>query len=435
MILMVPDGNIDKSSWKEKLGTCNFTLAFILILNFRSSSEDQDYISSRYLPSPGNLIGSVQNFTSWIIWGRTGEESSAFFSNSTELAKILLRHGQYGAVENLLAIVDAHSRKEKISQSVQSIDGEWCTHLHILGCCLLARAHCGVQGISKERKVREAVRCFFRASSGRGSFQALQNLSFQAALTHPECTGSASTAAWKLHYYQWAMQMFEQYNMSQGACQFALAALEQVDEVLGLKDDNHGGDPLNEPAATIRGRLWANVFKFTLDLNHYCDAYCAIISNPDEDSKYICLRRFIIVLCERGATKALCDGQLPFIGLMEKVEQELAWKAERSDIAANPNPYKLLYAFEMHRHNWRRAANYMYRYSARLRIEAASKQPPQLSVALHERLNGLSAAINALHLVHPAYAWIDPQLEGNFCQDEHYPNKKARKIVEENCKF
>lgn len=86
--------------------------------------------------------------------------------------------------------------------------------------------------------------------------------------------------------------------MREAACQFALAALEQVDEALG-------SGVLDESATAVKGRLWANVFKFTLDLNYYYDAYCAIISNPDEESKTICLRRFIIVLYERGAVKVL----------------------------------------------------------------------------------------------------------------------------------
>lgn len=101
------------------------------------------------------------------------------------------------------------------------------------------------------------------------------------------------------------MQIFEQYNISEGACHFALAALEQVDEALSLKDDSSGSNALNESASTVKGRLWANVFKFTLDLNLLQDAYCAIISNPDEESKYICLRRLMIVLYERKATKVL----------------------------------------------------------------------------------------------------------------------------------
>ena len=98
------------------------------------------------------------------------------------------------------------------------------------------------------------------------------------------------------------MQIFEQHSMSEGACQFALAALEQVDDIFDL-DNGTEAESLPETAAMIKGRLWANVFKYSLDLKHFQDAYCAIISNPDDDSKYICLRRFIIVLCELGETK------------------------------------------------------------------------------------------------------------------------------------
>ncbi|KAI9177139.1 hypothetical protein LWI28_011540 [Acer negundo] len=144
-----------------------------------------------------------------------------------------------------------------------------------------------------------------QASAGQGASQALQSLSHKAGLPHLAFDGCLSSAAWKLHYYQWVMQMFEQYNVSEGACQFALAALEQVDKALSVKDDGGSANPLNESTTTLKGWLWANVFKFTLDLNLLRDAYCAIISNPDEERKYICLRRFVKVLYERKATKVL----------------------------------------------------------------------------------------------------------------------------------
>ncbi|XP_057965063.1 nuclear pore complex protein NUP160 [Malania oleifera] len=423
------DSSIDKRSWKEKLGKCDFALAFILLLNSRSSSGGESLLSLRNLPCPHDFISSVRDFASWIIWGTTGEESSRLFSHATNIAVILLRHGQYDAVEFLLCIVDAHLCKEKISECIQAIDGEWCTLLHLLGCCFVAQAHYRLRGSLKERKLCEAVRCFFRASSGQGASEALRGLSYEAGLPPPGF-GFVSPAAWKLHYYQWAMQIFEQYNFSEGACQFALAALEQVDEAVASENNSQETHLLNEPATTVKGRLWANVFKFTLDLNHFNDAYCAIISNPDEESKQICLRRFIIVLYERGAVKILCGGKIPFIGLTEQIERELAWKGERSDISATPNMYKLLYAFEMHRHNWRKAAGYIYQYSARMKMEAALKDYQQRSLALQGRLNGLSAAINALHLVHPAYAWIDSTSEENSFDNEHYPSKRSKKSDE-----
>ncbi|XAR49206.1 hypothetical protein NMG60_11032316 [Bertholletia excelsa] len=422
------DNNIDKRSWNLNLGKCEFTLACMLLLHFRSSSEVEGNLFVKCLPGPESFISSVRRFASWILCGMT-EESPAFFSHSTELALVLLNHGQYDAVEYLLTSVEEHSRKEKISESIQNDDGKWGTLLHLLGCCLLAQAQRMPQGVPKEKRVCEAVRCFFRASSARGASQALQGLSYKVGLAHLGFSGCLSAAAWKLHYYQWAMQIFEQYKLSESACQFALAALEQVDEALGPKDDSPGADTLKESATAVKGCLWANVFTFMLALNLYYDAYCAIISNPDEESKYICLRRFIIVLYERGSVKILCDGQIPFIGLADKVEQELVWKAGRSDVSAKPNPFKLLYAFEMHRHNWRRAATYIYLYSVQLKTEAAFRDQQRRSLILQERLNGLSATINALHLVHPAYAWIDPILEESSLQKEQYSSKKARLTV------
>ncbi|KAI4300319.1 hypothetical protein L6164_033710 [Bauhinia variegata] len=414
------DGNMGKRSWHEKLGKCDFTLAFIFLLNIGSSSTDHIDLSLQSLPNMQNIINGMRSFVSWIIWDQGGG-SSTFVSRSIDLAFILFKNGQYGATEQLLTMVEAHLQKEKTSRSIQETDGGWCIRHHLLGCCLLAQVKCGLLGTLKEKKVSDAARCFFRSSSGNGASGALQSLPEDIGLPYLGFSGSVSTAAWKLHYYQWAMQLFEQYNISEGAFQFGLAALEQVDEAIHTKDDKSMRESINESAITIKGRLWANVFKFALDLGRYFDAYCAIVSNPDGESKDICLRRFIIVLYEQGAIKILCNNQLPLIGLMEKVEQELAWKAERSDISAKPNLYKLLYTFQMHQHNWRRAAHYMYLYSTRLRSEVALKDYQVGSVILQERLNALSAAVNALHLVQPACAWIDPPAEGSSLLDENYP--------------
>lgn len=89
----------EQRSWNEKLGKSDFTLAFLLLLSIQGSSEGQSHLSFRYLPDPASITNSVQQFTSWIIWGRKDEESSVFLSHSVELALILLRHGQYDAVE------------------------------------------------------------------------------------------------------------------------------------------------------------------------------------------------------------------------------------------------------------------------------------------------------------------------------------------------
>lgn len=93
-----------------------------------------------------------------------------------------------------------------------------------------------------------------------------------------------------------------------------------MEEAVSPKDDYCGRLPFNESAITVQGRLWANVFKFALDLHQLYDAYCAIISNPDEESKYICLRRFIIVLYECDAIKVRCQRtHIPNIVLLGQV--------------------------------------------------------------------------------------------------------------------
>ena len=171
---------------------------------------------------------------------------------------------------------------------------------------------------------------FLRASCGEGASQALQSLSSKAGLPHLGLSKfftivhnyllnkfiflfiyvflffsrwSCTIGSMEASLLSMGNANFEQNNISEGACQFALAALEQVDEALDPQNDSCGEDTLNELATSFKGRLWANVFKFTLDINHFYDAYCAIISNPDEESKTICLRPFIIVLYERGAIK------------------------------------------------------------------------------------------------------------------------------------
>ncbi|XP_021721051.1 nuclear pore complex protein NUP160-like isoform X2 [Chenopodium quinoa] len=425
------DSDNGKGSWIAKLGSIDFTLAFILVLDGQGSSEGWSYQSLSCLPNPGSFINLVKHFSGWLVWGMSSEPPLYIFGHSTEIALSLLRHGQYNAVQNLLKIVDAHLRNEKLSGSIQNSDGQWCVLHHLRGCSLLAQAQRVPCGPSKEKKVSEAMRCFFRASSGEGAAQALQKLSAEAGLSHLEFSKFASAAAWKLHYYQWVMQKFEQYTISDVASQFALAALEQVDEAVETDGNTSKLSFSDESTTSIKGRLWANVFKFALDLDQYYDAYCALVSNPDDENRFICLRRFIIVLYERGATKILCDSHLPFIGLNDKAEQELAWKAACSDISARPNPYKLLYAFEMHQQNWRKAATYIYMYSVQLKNELTLRSHQNTSLALQERLNGISAAINCLHLVHPMYAWIDSRMGGCHLHSVSHPTKKARTMEEQ----
>lgn len=94
-----PDSSFDRRSWKERQGKPNFTLAFLLLPFGPNCSEEHDELTLRNIPGPQDILSAARNFIGWIIWGRTGEESSIFLSHSTELAMILIRNGQYSAAE------------------------------------------------------------------------------------------------------------------------------------------------------------------------------------------------------------------------------------------------------------------------------------------------------------------------------------------------
>lgn len=90
---------MDRRSLNEKLGKCDFTLGFVLLLSLQNSSQEQANLSSVHLPNPSNVLTLVREFTSWIIRGRTAEESSVFFIHSIDLSFIFLRYSQYNAIQ------------------------------------------------------------------------------------------------------------------------------------------------------------------------------------------------------------------------------------------------------------------------------------------------------------------------------------------------
>lgn len=99
MFYALSDSSANRRSWNGKLGKCDFPLAFILLLDHQNSFE---CAVSRHLPDPCSIIAPVHNFISWIVWGGSEDESSSFSTRSTVLSLILLKHGQFDAVEVLL---------------------------------------------------------------------------------------------------------------------------------------------------------------------------------------------------------------------------------------------------------------------------------------------------------------------------------------------
>lgn len=101
------DSDMRRRTWNEKLGKCEFTLAFVFLPSIQTSSRDRSRDSSRDIPDVNDIIISMRDFASWIIWGHTGD-SFTFLSRATDLALILLRHGQYDAVEVIALLTVSH---------------------------------------------------------------------------------------------------------------------------------------------------------------------------------------------------------------------------------------------------------------------------------------------------------------------------------------
>ncbi|XP_057453270.1 nuclear pore complex protein NUP160-like isoform X2 [Lotus japonicus] len=170
------DNNLGRQLWNEKLGRCDFKMAFIFLLNVKSSSVDHSHLFSERFSYMQSFINRMRDFISLVIWGQAGG-SSTFLSRSIDLAFILFKHDQYGAAEQLLMMVEGHLLKKKTSHSIQDTDGGWCIRHHLLGCCLLAQVQGGLHATKKDKKVSDAICCFFRSSSGNGASEALQSLS------------------------------------------------------------------------------------------------------------------------------------------------------------------------------------------------------------------------------------------------------------------
>ncbi|KAI5066304.1 hypothetical protein GOP47_0018928 [Adiantum capillus-veneris] len=397
--------NVSANKHDRQYGMQEMTLAEILLSSCLKIFPKGQISNSKGILSSDYLLDATKFLTSWLMWGKENDQRESLSSHSVTLAAVLLQHGQYRALQELLGIVENFCNELEVLESKVS-KGDWCARLHLLGCGLLGQSRNGLKESAIKSRVEKAVHHFFRVASvvGQGREAALSLFSQIGMDTSYLVHGVISS--WKFHYYEWVMQIFEQNHELEGACQFAYAALQEADEAArhSIVEDT---TEISTAVLAIKGCLWANIFKFSLDKRKYKEAYCAIMSNPDKESKYVCLRRFLIVLCEQKAAEVLCGSKLPYAGMLERLEQELFMKAQHSDLNANPNPFKLLYSFHMQRSKWRRAALYMYAYSVRMKEMGLAEAGLPVQFVLQEQLSGLAAAINALHLVEPMHAWLD----------------------------
>lgn len=182
-------------------------------------------------------------------------------------------------------------------------------------------------------------------------------------------------------YYLKVIQLFEQHSALDCVIQFARMAMDQPDRL----------------SPSQLAMFHSIVFTNYLELEHYQDAYHALIDNTDESRRRDCLRQLVVRLFERRRIDLLMN--FPYIGLHDDLESIVESRA-RSMAIENNAYYDFLYAFHVSKSGMRRAAAIMYEQAMRFGLECDTLS------AIERRYECLLTCLTTLHLVDEKYRWI-----------------------------
>ncbi|CAJ0956067.1 unnamed protein product [Ranitomeya imitator] len=242
----------------------------------------------------------------------------------------------------------------------------WC--LVNAGSCLFMMGQCYL--VTGEG--HKALECFCKAASE------VEREDFLEKLIHVDEEDLPSSA--RLQYYNRVLRLLEGVGLPELVIQLATLAISETADDL-------------KSQATLRTRI----FKYYLDLGHNSRAYDALTLIPDHSRQLDCLRQLVIVLCERSQLQELVE--FPYVNLQSEVVSIIEARARAVDLLTH-NYYELLYAFHIHRHNYRKAGTVMFEYGMRLGREVRTLK------GLQKQVNAYLACLNCLQLIRPEYAWI-----------------------------
>ncbi|KAH8403080.1 hypothetical protein KR222_004297, partial [Zaprionus bogoriensis] len=183
-----------------------------------------------------------------------------------------------------------------------------------------------------------------------------------------------------VHYYLKVIQLFEQHSAADYVIQLAHMAMSKLQ--------------LEDPQLPMFQSI---VFNNHLQLEHYEEAYHALVYNADPSRRKDCLRQLVIMLFERRRFDLLV--KLPYNNLQEEFEDIVESRARSLSIEQN-QVYNFLYAFHVDKGNMRKAATVMYEQAMRFQVDN------DVPDALQKRCSSLLVCINCLHLVDKRYRWI-----------------------------
>ncbi|KAJ3290184.1 hypothetical protein HK104_006963 [Borealophlyctis nickersoniae] len=222
-------------------------------------------------------------------------------------------------------------------------------------------------------------------------------------------------------YFRHVMQMFHDKHIWDMVAVFARLALKRF-----TTEQNES----NQEAVKT---LYRHLFTASLEMLAFDEAYEAMIGNPDEPTRFDCLRHFVTVAAEHGRIDLICSNY-PFVGMQHEVERTLQFKARADAVHVpgkpGPNYYTVLYGYHVFKGDYRSAAMAMYQYARRLNGLTLGGNLVSVQQILSEQARSYLAAINALDLVDQEYRWIVAEEDKTVAGWDSERGKKRRRIDE-----
>ncbi|KAG5644918.1 hypothetical protein DXG03_007383 [Asterophora parasitica] len=163
--------------------------------------------------------------------------------------------------------------------------------------------------------------------------------------------------------------------------------------------------------------LWATLITGFSELALYEDAYAALMATPYEKLKRECVSQLAYRMCDDNAVERLMT--FNFAGIVDEVEDALAFKARNVDPRVNPSYSRILYTWFIRRGDYRNASLAMYQRARKL--QDLISDPTSFASLADEQLEAYNVAINALSLVDQKNAWVLLPLPG-----DHEPRKRRK---------
>lgn len=183
-------------------------------------------------------------------------------------------------------------------------------------------------------QVAESVELFERVAAEFSPGLSARSLALVAVLPADLTSGSL------VDYYRHVSSFYEARALDAPIVKFCNRAIEAAEIA-----------PDGGAAAASTHDLWSKLFKSTVALGRFEDAYMILTTTPYRESLTDSISHLITVMCHAGEVDRLT--QFTFVGFQDIVERTLAFKARHADPLATPNYLLILYSWHISRGDYR----------------------------------------------------------------------------------